>query len=162
MKLLPLLPNRFKIAGWFLLVPFFGLSLMWLFYSKNFVDKLGWLEYSVEGSTYFIDGGNWLFGLRYNHFADEIIGLGLLLGLSLVAFAKTRIEDEWTTHLRLKAILWSIIINTLFTAASIIFIYNELFLNIMMVNLFSVLFLFIIRFEYLLWLERRQLKSVGA
>ncbi|MCU0451168.1 MAG: hypothetical protein MUC97_15235 [Bernardetiaceae bacterium] len=156
MKHLPLLPNRFKIVGWVLLLPFTVLGLLRLIdYEKI---ELSWLEFSRNGAT-FLEGGGWLFNLRYNNFTDELVSLGLLLGLSLVAFARTRTEDEWTVHLRLSAWLWSIIANTVLVALAIALIYNEQFVTAMTVNLFSVLFFFIIRFEYLLWRDRRNLRQ---
>jgi hypothetical protein len=156
MKPLPLLPNRFKIVGWVLLLPFTVLGLMRLINYEKI--ELSWLEYSRDGAD-FLNGGDWLFNLRYNNFTDELISLGLLLGLALVAFARTRTEDEWTIHLRLSAWLWSIIANTMVVTLSITLIYNGMFLTVMAVNLFSVLFLFIVRFEYLLWRERRNLRQ---
>jgi hypothetical protein len=156
MKHLPLLPNRFKIVGWALLLPFTVLGLLLLVDGEKIM--LNWLEYSRDGAT-FLEGGGWLFNLRYNNFTDEIVSLGLLLGLSLVAFARTRTEDEWSTHLRLSAWLWSIIANTVVVALAIALIYNEMFMTAMMVNLFSGLFFFIVRFEYLLWRERRNLRQ---
>lgn len=154
MRTLPLLPNRYKIAGWILLVPFFVLAVLKLI----FPDEMEWdfMTYQ-QGDAAFFDTGNWLFDLQYNNFTDEFISLGLLLGLSLVAFARTRTEDEWTTHLRLEAMLWSVILNTLFVALTVIFIYSSPFLTVMMINLFSILMIFIVRFEYLLWKERQQL-----
>lgn len=154
MRTLPLLPNRCKIIGWILLVPFFVLAVLKLI----FPDEMEWSFMTYKQGDYtFFDAGNWLFDLSYNDFTDEFISLGLLLGLSLVAFARTRTEDEWTTHLRLEAMLWSVILNTIFVALTIIFIYSSPFLTVMMINLFSILMIFIVRFEYLLWKERQQL-----
>ncbi|WP_448518163.1 hypothetical protein [Rhodoflexus sp.] len=159
MKTLPLLPNRYKIIGWVLLIPFFVLAVLKLI----FPDEMQWdfMTYR-QGDNIFFDSGNWLFDLRYNNFTDELISLGLLLGLSLVAFARTRTEDEWTTHLRLEAMLWSVLLNTIFVALTIIFVYSSSFLTVMMINLFSILMIFIVRFEYLLWKERRQLNETQA
>ncbi|WP_250631043.1 hypothetical protein [Rhodoflexus caldus] len=159
MKKLPLLPNRCKIFGWILLVPFLVLAVLKLI----FPDEMEW-SFMIyrQGDYTFFDSGNWLFDLRYNDFTDEFISLGLLLGLSLVAFARTRTEDEWTTHLRLEAMLWSVILNTIFVALTIIFIYSSPFLTVMMINLFSILMIFIVRFEYLLWKERQQLKEAQS
>jgi len=53
--------------------------------------------------------------------------------------------------------LWSVLLNTVFVALTIIFIYSSLYLTVMMINLFSILMIFIVRFEYLLWRERQQL-----
>lgn len=154
MKKLPLLPNRCKIFGWILLVPFLVLAVLKLISP----DEMEWSFMTYQQGDYtFFDTGNWLFDLRYNDFTDEFISLGLLLGLSLVAFARTRTEDEWTMHLRLEAMLWSVILNTIFVALTIIFIYSSPFLTVMMINLFSILMIFIVRFEYLLWKERQQL-----
>jgi hypothetical protein len=154
MKTLPLLPNRYKAMGWVLLIPFFGLGVLKLI----FPDQMEWSFMTYRQGDYtFFDSGDWLFSLKYNNFTDEFISLGLLLGLSLVAFARTRTEDEWTTHLRLEAMLWSVLLNTVFVALTIIFIYSSLYLTVMMINLFSILMIFIVRFEYLLWRERQQL-----
>jgi len=91
MKTLPLLPNRYKAIDWVLLIPFFGLGVLKLI----FPDQMEWSFMTYRQGDYtFFDSGDWLFSLKYNNFTDEFISLGLLLGLSLVAFARTRTEDE--------------------------------------------------------------------
>jgi hypothetical protein len=156
---LPLLPNYFKIVGWIILIPFLGLGLLQMASPDWF--EFDWLTYQSSGNS-ILDNGEWLFTLEYNNFTDELLGLGLLAGLVLTAFAKTRTEDERTTYLRLAAMLWSVIINTILVTLSMIFIYSGLFLTVMMVNLFSILLLFILRFEYLLWKDRQQVNNIAS
>ena len=120
-------PSRYKKVGWFMLVPFFILGVMKLIYSDSF--EFDFLNFDsgnlVKGI--FNKGGETLLNLNNNNFTDEIISIGLVLGLILTAFSKEKIEDEWTSKLRLDSLMWGVYVNTILLLLSIIFLYGELF-----------------------------------
>ena len=103
-----LFPSRYKKVGWFMLVPFFILGVMKLIYSDSF--EFDFLNFDsgnlVKGI--FNKGGETLLNLNNNNFTDEIISTGLVLGLILTAFSKEKIEDEWTSKLRLDSLMWGV------------------------------------------------------
>lgn len=154
-----LFPSRYKKVGWFMLVPFFILGVMKLIYSDSF--EFDFLNFDsgnlVKGI--FNKGGETLLNLNNNNFTDEIISTGLVLGLILTAFSKEKIEDEWTSKLRLDSLMWGVYINTILLLFSIVFLYGELFWQVMILNLFTTLIFFIIRFNFILWKENNSNKT---
>lgn len=159
MKTNLLFPNRFKKIGWFLFFPFFILGFIQLFYGHTL--EFDFLMYeSGKNSDILEQGGQTLFTLDRNNFSDEIISIGLILGLILTAFSKEKIEDEWTSKLRLDSLLWGVYVNTVLLLLAIIFIYGELFWQVMILNLFTTLIIFIIRFNFILWKENKSTQSL--
>lgn len=153
MKTRYLLSYKFKPIGWWLIVPSFIAMILVLYFNISFT----FLEYQVNGKVSFDKG--FLFNLELNNFTDEVFGLLLIAGLFMVAFSKEKIEDERIRHLRLESLLWAMLVNTLFLAFSIIFFYNDLFIWVMTYNIATPLVLFILRFNALMYLERRKLKK---
>jgi hypothetical protein len=151
---LPLLPNKYKTIGWIMCLIFFPLICVW-FYDSSILE-FSFLTFRTADGNVFNDG-NFIFDLKYNNFSDEIIFSGLLLGLFLTSFARRKEEDEWTLHLRLEAILWSVLLNSVFVFITIWFVYSSAFLYALMINLFSLLLIFLFRFEFLIWKDRREL-----
>ena len=153
-----LFPSRYKKIGWITLIPFFILGIMKLLFSDIF--EFDFLNYDsgnlVKGI--FNKGGETLLNLNNNNFTDEIISIGLIIGLILTAFSKEKIEDEWTAKLRLDSLMWGVYVNTILILLSIIFLYGELFWQVMILNLFTTLIFFIIRFNYILWKENNSNK----
>src|SRR5688500_13180347 len=148
-----LLSHKFKRIGWWLLIPSLITMILILYLNLSF----SFLEYQVNGKVSFDKG--FLFNLELNNFTDEIFSLLLLCGLFMVAFSKEKVEDERIRQLRLESLLWAILINTIFLAFSIIFFYNDLFIWVLAYNIATPLVLFIIRFNVVMYSERRKLKK---
>ena len=87
-----LLPYRWKKIGWLLLIPFFVLGLFYLVSGDGFTFNFAHLHF---GANTIFSGDNWLFSLTNNDFTDEIISIGLIVGILLTAFSKEKVEDEW-------------------------------------------------------------------
>lgn len=153
MKTRYLLPHKFKRIGWWILAPSLIAMILILYFNLNFP----FLDYQVNGKVSFDKG--FLFNIELNNFTDEVFSLLLICGLFMVAFSKERIEDERIRQLRLESLLWAILINTIFLAFSIIFFYNDLFIWVMTYNIAIPLVLFIIRFNAVMYFERRKLKK---
>jgi hypothetical protein len=148
-----LFPHRYKKVGWVLLIPFFILGLWFTITGQEY--EPGFLTYS-QGKSSVFDDPSFLFNLTYNNFTNEILGIGLLLGLILTAFSKERIEDERVKHLRLESLLWAVYCNSFLILMAFIFIYGSLFMTVMTYAMFTPLIFFILRFNWLLWQEKRQ------
>ena len=89
------------------------------------------------------------------NFADELILLTLLAGFFLSAFSKEKTESEILDKIRAKALSKAIFTNVAFLIFSILFIYGNGFLAILLLNLFS---LFIFYMIFLFFLKRKKLK----
>jgi len=82
---------------------------------------------------------------------DEMVELLLIIGGLLVAFSKNKEEDEFISKLRLESLLWATYINYGILIFSILFIYNISFFYVLVANMFTILLLFIIRFNWVLF-----------
>ena len=148
-----LLPYRWKKIGWFLLVPFFVLGLLYLVLGDEFTFNFAHLHF---GANTLFSNDNWLFSLKNNDFTDEIISIGLIVGILLTAFSKEKVEDEWIARTRLDAMLWAVYLNTILLLLSIIFLYGDFFWQVMILNLFTAPLFFLLRFRYVLWQSEKE------
>jgi hypothetical protein len=96
------------------------------------------------------------FVLFKTNFADELIILTLLAGLSLVAFSEEKTENEMYTALRSRSFAKTAVINTLFMAFSVIFIYGAGFMSIIIADIFLPFITYLILFNSM----KRRLKIV--
>lgn len=86
---------------------------------------------------------------------DEIIFSFVLIGLLLISFAKEKNEDEYISFLRLKSWQWAVLISygILFFANWLI--YGSMYLAFMVYNMFTVLLVFIIKFNFSLYMLKK-------
>lgn len=152
-----LLPNRCKPIGWLITIPSFILIILFLHYEFTFK----FLDYAVKGPDKISLDNKFLFNIQVHNFTGEVEGLLLIIGLIMVAFSKEPQEDERISTLRLESLLWAVYINSAFLIFSIIFFYNELFLQVMAYNICTPLILFIIRFNWVMYRERKSLKTAN-
>jgi hypothetical protein len=131
-----LFPHRFRLIGWLLFIPsiLLGLANRYTEFRFEQLDVSGWL----------------MFGEIGNNLTDEVAGLGVIVGLLLIAFSKEKVEDEMISRIRLEALQWSVYANYLLLAIAMLTVYSTAFLEVMIYNMFTVLLVFIGRFRWLL------------
>jgi small-conductance mechanosensitive channel len=151
-----LLPNRFKLVGWLIAIPAFILMLFVLHGDFAF-EFLNFSRGSTDSLQVLFDSPT-LFSIRTNNFTDEIGGILLIIGLLLIAFSKEKDEDERIATLRLESLLWAVLINSILLILAIVVLYNGLFLQVMCYNICTTLILFVVRFNWKLFAERRNAK----
>jgi len=154
MKTRFLFPHKFRRIGWIIALLAFVLMIFALHGGISFK----FLDYARESCDQIFDD-NFLFGINSNNFTDEVGGLLLIVGLLFIAFSRERLEDERITKLRMESLLWAVYVNSALLIFSIIFFYNGLFLNVMVYNICTPLILFIIRFNMVMYNERKNLKK---
>ncbi|TYB74336.1 hypothetical protein [Bizionia myxarmorum] len=144
-----LLPHKFKVFGWVLLI--LGLILGILLYATDFEPNIFTTNVlSVyNGDSLFTGRDEGWFKIIENGIIDELSALAIILGGLLVGFTKEKVEDEFIYKLRTESLVWAIIVNYTVLALAIIFVYDMLFFNMMIFNMFTPLFIFIIRFNFL-------------
>lgn len=154
MKTRFLFPHRYRRVRWIIALPAFVLMLLTLHadFEFKFLDYGG-------GSMHGLFDKSFLFNLHLHNFTDEIGSLLLIIGLLLIAFSRERVEDERIAKLRLESLLWAVYVNFAWLIFSIIFFYNELFLEIMTYNICTPLILFIIRYNVVMYNDRKVLKK---
>jgi hypothetical protein len=146
---------KYRQLGWMVFVPATILGILTLI--------LEWepalLDVKVLG--FFIDevfGVEKLVGFTENNILNEILGILVILSGLLVAFSRERDEDELITKIRLESLVWATYWNYGILILAFLFLYDLTFYWVMVFNMFTILYLFIIRFT----LAIRKLKASAS
>jgi hypothetical protein len=142
-----LLPSKYKWIGACLFVPSLVVALA-NFYLEF---KFSFLDYTSQHPA----GGSYLWNIKSNNFTDEVFLVSTIIGLMLMAFSKTKDEDEMIGLVRLKALSWAVLINALIIVLSTILVFDFAFFSVMAYNMCTTLILFVLRFNYELFLLRK-------
>ncbi|MEM7087578.1 MAG: hypothetical protein AAF489_15435 [Bacteroidota bacterium] len=148
MKTNYLLPNRYKLMGWilFLLGLTGGIYILIVGYEPDIlsIDVL---------SIYNRDG---IFGkekgflkIIENDIFDELVALAIIIGGLFIVFSKEKIEDEFIYKLRKDSLVWALLFNYAVLIFAIIFVYDFVFFDVLVFNMFTPLIFFILRFNFL-------------
>lgn len=146
-----LLPNSLKRLGWLLLIPAFLAGAYYMFgdhevFSELKINVFGLfgdgLNFGKEGKT------NW----RWSEIEliPNLAAILFLCGGLLIMFSKEKKEDEFINQLRLSSLQFAVLISYLLLLISFLLIHGFSFLDVMVYNMFTVIILYIIRFQYLL------------
>ena len=143
-----LFPHSYRLAGWVMLLPFLilGIANLYFDFTFNFL--------SVKLPIFFIQDK-----LFKGNLTDELASLGLIVSLVFIGFSKEKIEDEQIAQLRLDSLQWSVYVNYIILALTIIFIHGMAFFGAMVYNMFTVLIFFIIRFRWAVYHETKLLNN---
>ncbi len=138
-----LFPHRYRLIGWLIFVPSVVLGLATLYAGL----AIPYLTISVQDSLNALE----------NNYTDELAGVGIIIGLLLIAFSREKIEDEMIGQLRLEALQWSVYANYLVLGIAILTVYDGAFFTVMIYNMFTILLVFIGRFRWLIYRNNHQL-----
>jgi hypothetical protein len=152
MKKQILLPHKCKWIGFGVLAV--GIST---FFFGSFLEKH--LSFDISSFPYFKmfygDGMVFVSGyyldLRYTLQIFLIVAGGIL-----IMFSKEKIEDEFTMSIRLKSLMYSVLINYIIVLVTDIFLYGEAFLYVMMFNFYTVIIFYVLIFNLLLFKNSRK------
>ncbi|QSS97679.1 hypothetical protein [Psychroflexus sp. ALD_RP9] len=78
---------------------------------------------------------------------NDLMGIFVIVGGILVAFSKEKIEDEFITQLRLSSLVWAVYVNYAILILAFIFVHGLDFFTVMVYNMFTLLIIFIARFQ---------------
>lgn len=126
-------------------MPSFILGAFWL------VMELEPEFLSLNVPALFMDGMNNkddFFGMVKNNLLDEIIGIVFILSAICVAFSKEKYEDEYIAQIRVESLVWATYINYGILILSFLLVYDFSFLWVMILNMFTILIFFILRFNW--------------
>lgn len=142
-----LIAHKFKVTGWVVFIVFalIGLSKLYLKLDPTF------LKFSYGKCD-----GSSLFDCSEINFLTTIALAGTIVGLLLISFSKTKNEDEYISFLRLKSWQWSVLISYIVLIIVNFCVYSSDFLAVMMYNMFTVLVVFIIKFNYSLYRLKKE------
>ena len=143
-----LLPNKYKTIGWCLLIPatILGIILIASGFEAMPLKTKAFAIFSEE-----ILGKNQNFSFIDVNITNTVVGILFILGTMFVGFSREKTEDEFIANLRLSSLLWAVFVNYILLLLSFAFVYGTAFLNVMLYNMFTVMIIFIARFNYLLY-----------
>ncbi len=149
MKSKYLFSHKLKPLGWILFS--IGIVLGIILLINNF-DYPDWevKVFSLIGSNDSFSttkGFNW----SLNNISDEVASILIIVGGILVSFSKTKEEDEYIAKIRMESLIWATYVNYIILVLAIIFVFDMAFFNVMIFNMFTILFFFIIRFHFMLY-----------
>lgn len=143
-----LLPAGFKKIGWLIFIPatIAGIALAFQEFDANWVSGR---VFAIINDSIFEKDRSFQF-IRTN-ITNTLVGTLFLVGGLLVAFSKEKEEDEFISGLRLSSLQWAVLLSYGLLLLGFLFIYGLAFMNVMIYNMFTVLVIFIARFNYLLY-----------
>jgi hypothetical protein len=149
MKSNPLFPHCMKPVGWALFIPGVLLGILMLL---NKMEAPSLFEVNVFAiADLFPFGAKVLFGITKNNILDEIISMMVIVGALLVAFSKEKHEDELIARIRMESLIWATYVNYMVLAFCIIFLYSFGFVYALIINMFTILVFFLIRYYWALY-----------
>jgi hypothetical protein len=135
-----LFPYRARYVGWLIFIPAAVLGLFALY----------WETFTT----------NSVFSMNFDSFADEIAGVGVIIGLLMIAFSREKVEDEMISRMRLEALQWSVFVNYSILSIAILAVYDGAFFSVMIYNMFTLLLVFIARMRWLMYRHNHQLLTL--
>ena len=155
MKKIPLLPRYFRWIGIVLfltgliyhLCNYFIVFPGYTFYLKTLV---------IYGDGHGFDEETW-FSFREVDFGLTFILTSYLIGLTLIAFSRNKVEDEMINSIRLYSWSWSIIAALVFSFLSTAFVYGVAYLSFSFLYIQFMLIMYILLFWLNIWKMNRRL-----
>ena len=156
-----LLPNGFKCAGWWILAVAVVLIVVYAIVPD---DKLctSWNDFRVLFGLERLPVGNYPFSGGFcadSDLVNSFCWVLLVVGGVFIGFSRNKSEDEFIEHLRYESLILSLYFNCLLLVAAIVFVWGLSFVSVMMFNMFSTLYFFIICFYVRLFINKRSLRD---
>lgn len=130
-----------KRIGWFTLLPALTLGIM-VFY---FEFEIPGFELTLPFYT------GWITDQPFtNNLTDEPVSILVLITLVMITFSEEKHEDEWISTIRLEPLQWSVYANCILLILCILLIYDVYFFQALIYNMYSILLLFLLRFNYVM------------
>ncbi|MDR0789773.1 MAG: hypothetical protein LBO06_03145 [Bacteroidales bacterium] len=141
-----LFPTYFQKIGWIIVLPL----LAWLL--VQFVFGID-LDFEFMMPAFITGEGLFKTGIKYFAMAETtLISTGFpilfVIGLSFIAFAKRKDEDEYIGKIREQSLVWAMIVGYSFYIFLTLFIYGFMYLYVKPFMMPLFLILFICKFNY--------------
>jgi hypothetical protein len=143
-----LLPNKYKRIGWFIFLPAVILGIVILITGVEKIPLNGWGFALVDDG---FAGKSRFFCFIHTNMCNTVVGIFFIVGGLLVGFSKEKNEDEFIASLRQTSLLWALLVNYSLLLFCFAFVYGTPFVNVMIYNMFTVLIIFIVRFNFVLY-----------
>ncbi len=139
-----LLPHRFQKAGWALLILFLILGIICIFWIEP-SQIFRWLGIEVHV------GARSFFTSNADHWVNNILIIGVVIGAFLTTCSREREEDEMTMQLRQQSLMAALWINYAFVILATLFIYDVDYVLVITYDMLGFLVLFLGIFRWKLW-----------
>src|SRR4030095_15139463 len=96
-------------------------------------------------------GERQFFTLIKTDITNTAVGVAFIVGAMFVGFSREKKEDEYISNLRLSSLLWAVYVSYFLLLLAFLFVYGTVFFTVMVYNMFTVLIIFIVRFNYILY-----------
>ncbi|MBT8283088.1 MAG: hypothetical protein KJO86_05060 [Muriicola sp.] len=147
-----LFPYRFKVlSGWV-----FYLALIIGFYlwtTDGFDEALVVSVPDLFGTSSWFDGSN---GWMKNSILDELFTVLIIISGIVHSFSREKIEDELISKIRLDSLIWSLYVNYTVVILATLLIYDIVYFNVLIFNLFTIILFFNLKLRFSL---RKHYKS---
>lgn len=153
MKTNYLLPTGFRKAGWCMFIPGVILGILYLF-----GEYPSWLNLGGSKAFALFDGfsDTQTFSLIFNDsWTEEFIIILLATALLFIGFSREKDEDECIANIRMNALVWAIIVNTVLLIAGTLLIFGLPYFTFMSIYMFSLMILFIAKYQWLIYRFRK-------
>lgn len=150
-----LFPFCWKRIGWILFIPSVLSGLIWLLFEQPAPKVFDLTMPALIHQRLFNQSE--FFTLTETNVLDELIGVMIIVSSILIAFSREKKEDEFIASLRLNSLVWATYVNYGILLLAILFVYEMSFFYVMILNMFTLLFFFIIRFHWLLYRSKKDL-----
>jgi hypothetical protein len=149
MKTRYLFPHPFKKVGWVLLVPAVIVGLLMTLEIVSF-PELEMTVFNIARED-FMNSHKSPFSWTENNVLDELVSIFIIVGALLVACSEEKTEDEYIAKIRLESLLWATYANYSLLLLAIVLVYDLAFLQVMIFNMVTLLLIFLVRFNFILY-----------
>lgn len=150
-----LLPHRFKRMGWALLIPSLVLGLAYLIWEPT-PPFLDWKVFTLASDEGIFEGRKFFTWVENNVY-DELVSLLLIISAGMVAFSGAAQEDEFVQRIRLESLVWATYVNYGILIFAIVLVYGFPFFWVIVVNMFTLLLFFVVRFHWMMYRAQKQM-----
>jgi len=143
-----LFPHSYKRIGWLLFVPTAVFFILWM------AGVVGDIEIPLPKIFRFYGFAGSTTALQ-----TTILPVILIAALLFIGFSKEEDEDEYVARIRMESLIWSLYVNYLLLAIAFLVVYGFAFLTVAFVGLFTLLIVFVFRFQWKLYQTRKLVKD---
>ena len=139
-----LFPNRFKAVSGLI----FYIALIFGFYlwiTDGFDEVLVVPVPDLFGTDSLFDGGS---GWMQNSILDELFTVLIIISGIIHSFSREKIEDELISKLRLDSLIWSLYVNYTVVILATLLIYDFMYFNVLIFNLFTIILFFNLKLRF--------------
>jgi len=148
MKTQFLLPHSFKLPGILLMITAIAVSVLEKFVDLPIISGNVHV-FAIYASEIFKEEG--FFKMISTGIGFTLFNFVFISGAMMAAFSRLKTEDEYISRLRLESLVWAVYANFIIIFIANIAIYGDGFLNVMLLNMYTVPVLFFLRFNYLVF-----------